>query len=151
MNNVVEQVSNFKPVFNHFVGYEGAGKLHTAKSLSMLTGIPVITIRSHMDNKGSHPTWHMMLLYMRDLPVEFTDALLSPVGVSVCKAEEHEAPTTQQAQSALAKTMHKIAVALEDGQIDAREKAQLTPLIRETGQKLIALANQWQDDLKEQG
>lgn len=147
MNNAVEQVSNFKGVFNHFVGYEGAGKLHTATSLSLLTGIPKITIRSHMDGKGSHPTWNMMLLYMRDLPREFTDALLSPVGFCVARADEHEAPTTQQAQSALARTMHKIAVALEDGVVDDKEKRELSPIIRHTAQDLTALANEYDGDI----
>ena len=148
MSNPVEQISNFKSVFNHFIGYEGAGKPHTPTSLSLITGIPITTIRSHMDGKGSHPNYNMLMLYMKVLDISFTDALLSPAGISVCRAEEHEAPTSHKALSGMAKTMHKLAVALEDNNVDDIEKKTLSPELRANGQAQIALANTFDDEVK---
>lgn len=143
MDYTSEHKRNFKKIFNCFVGSNG--QPFTPVSLSVLTGIPKNTIHAHMNPYGSMPTLPCLILYMKIFDVGFADALLSYAGLSVCRAEEHEAPTTSQAQSALAGTMHKIAVALEDGKIDNKEKEQLSPLIRETGQKLIALSNEYDE------
>ncbi len=148
MTTSAERMSNFKSVFAHFVGYNTAGKAHTITSLSLITGIPKPTIQSHLDVKGSHPTWPMMLLYMKVLDSAFTDAILSPAGLSVARAEEHESPSSNQLQTELARTLLKLAQALEDGNIDKYEKMKLSPIFRATGQELISKSNEFDDYLK---
>ena len=148
MSNGPEQISNFKSVFAHFVGYDGSGKSHTMTSLSLVTGIPKGTIRSHLDIKGSHPTWPMMMLYMKVLDSAFTDAILSPAGLSVIRAVEHESPTSGAMQTELARTMVMLAQALEDGRIDDNERGRLGPIFRATGQDLIAVSNRYDEELR---
>jgi hypothetical protein len=138
-----EHKRNFKQIFNRFVGSNG--QEYTPVALSTITGIPTITIREHMKEFGSMPALPCLILYMKVFDVSFADALLSYAGLSVLRAEEHEAPTTHQAQSALAKTMHKVAVALEDGEVDEGERKDLSPIIRETSQQLTALANEYDE------
>lgn len=148
MNQPIEQISNFKSVFNHFVGFKD--KPHTPKSLSLITGIGHTTIHSHMrEVGGSMPSLPMLMLYMKVLDSAFADAIFSPAGLTVSRADEHEAPTTHQAMSRLAKTMHAVAVAIEDLDVDNNEKRELSPTLRATGQDLIALANTYDDDLNQ--
>ncbi|MBL4802818.1 MAG: hypothetical protein JKY45_13080 [Emcibacter sp.] len=149
MSNSPEQISNFKSVFAHFVGYDGAGKAHTLTSLSLVTGISKVTVRSHLVAGGSEPGLAMLMLYFRELDTSFTDAILSPAGLSVIRSMDHKAPTSQQAVTELSRTVTELSVALENNDVDDIEKRSLSPVLRQTGQDMLALANSYDDHLKE--
>lgn len=147
MNYFQEHKRNFKQIINTFVGSNG--QPYTVASLSTISGLSKGTIRSHLDDFGSLPTLPHLLVYMKIFDTAFADAVVSYAGLSVCRADEHEAPTTHHAQLALAQLMKEIIEAFQDGTIDAAEKKKLSPILRETGQLQIALANSYEDELKE--
>ena len=147
MDYSTERKKNFKRLFNLYVGSNG--QPYTPTYLEKVLAIPKNTIHSHMNEFGSMPTLACLFLYMKIFDVSFSNALLSYVGLEVVKAEEHETPSTQQTHSATARLLHKVAVALEDGQIDASEKRMLSPIMRDTATKLTALANQYDEEISQ--
>lgn len=146
MNYFAEHKKNFKRELGRMIG--PYAQPYTVKDVAEKTGLTEATIRSHIDPFGSLPTLPHVLIYFKLFGPEFADGVLAYAGLSVCRADEHEAPTTHEAQIILAELMKEIIVALEDGHIDDEEKQRLEPILRKTGQMLIGLANQWKDEGK---
>lgn len=144
MDFVTEHKKNFKRELGRQIG--PYAQPYTVKEIADLTGLGEGTIRTHIDPFGSLPSLPHVLIYFKVLGVDFADAILSYVGFTIARADEHEAPTTHEAQIMLAELMREIIVALEDGHLSDEEKAKLTPIFRKAGQSLVAWANEYEAD-----
>ena len=145
-NYFQEHKKNFKTILQRFVG--PYTQPYTVTKISEITGLAKSSIQSHIEDYGSLPSIPHLIIYFKILGPEFADAVLAQAGLSVSRADEHEAPTSFEAQLMLAELMKEIIITLEDGHINKQEKAHLSPIARKVGQLLIALANLYDDEVK---
>lgn len=144
MNYFTEHKKNFKKALGRFVG--SYAQPYKVKDVAEKTGLSEATIRTHIDEFGSLPSIPHLIIYFKIFGPDFADEVLSFAGLSVCRADEHEAPTTHEAQIMLAELMKEIIIAFEDGHLSKKEKAQLGPIARKVGQSLVALANEYDEE-----
>lgn len=142
-NYFQEHKRNFKQILQRFVG--PYAQPYTVTEIAQTSGLSKSTIQSHIDDYGSLPSIPHLVIYFLILGPDFADAFMGQAGMSVSRADEHEAPTTHEAQLMLAELMKEIIITLEDGHICEREKAHLSPISRRVGQQLIALANEYDE------
>jgi len=114
------------------------------RELAHLLGMKTKTVESHYDEHGNMPTIETLEQYMKLLPLGFASGLFYGAGFVIVRADEHILPNSLEFQSHLARTMHKIAVQLEDGIHTASEKREVAPIVRDFGATCLAVASEWE-------
>ncbi|MBN8292845.1 hypothetical protein JI664_12795 [Rhodobacter sp. NTK016B] len=107
----------------------GRGKRYSVAALADATGIAPRTIESYM--QGATPGLNALLSLMSVLGPSFTSDILAPAGMTAQSADPCE-PEDRKLLSGLCQFNASLALALEDGFVDHRERAALRGLAQES-------------------
>lgn len=131
----------FREALRQHVGRDRMPRIDVAHR----SGVSPRSLEGYLDaEENKTPGLANFLSLARTLPEEFTNRVLELAGLTGAY-RMGDAPVSEA--SALTDKLtaaQALAKALEDGRIDHRERAALTPQIRALGSRLLELAAQWE-------
>ncbi len=128
-----------KPVYMDALrGYVGRGKALSTEDAADELGMELSTMHSHLGGE-TLPSLPIFLRHARYFGPVFADAILEVAGMNGVRVIGDNEPDPFELNADIAKLCGMLGACLRDRQVDARERAVMMPVARET----YAVLGQW--------